>query len=116
MRILLLTLFAILITAPAFAQNAIHVNSPTVLIVAADVTANVALPNAGGRNLMITNDSDGTCFLKAGIFTITAAVTDLPVLGGSIQVFSHDAVNTHLAVICGAGVAGTIYISQGPGE
>ena len=112
-----MAVFAVfIIIGPAKAQLALDVNSPTDSITAATSTDRVQIPNLGGKNMMITNDSNRTCFLKAGSVTVTAAITDLPVLRNTIQVFSYSTSNTHVAAICNAGVSGKIYISQGPGE
>lgn len=117
MRFFILTFLLCFMAFPAYAQSlAIDVNAPTNKITAAATSASVQLSNAGGKNVVISNDSDKTCFVKGGGASVTAAATDFAILQGTVQRFSKDSTVTYIAAICEAGVTGTIYISDGPGE
>lgn len=116
MKRFLLAAFAaiIFVAGPAYAV-AVQINYPTVLIAASASSVRVALPANSSAEFMITSDVDDTCFVKTGSSTVTAAATDTPVLGGSIQTFTKKPDHTYVAAICPAG-SGTIYFTVGNGD
>ncbi len=80
-------------------------------------TANVALPSTRGNQILVTSPggSATTSFIKFGISTVEAAVTDFPILAGTVQVLTIPMSATHVAAINATG-AQTLYFTAGDGE
>lgn len=82
-------------------------------------TANVALskgttPGPTPNQIMVTSPSGGTlAFIKFGDSTVTAAVTDTPILPGAIMIFSIPPATTYVAAIGTSGT--TLYFTSGEG-
>lgn len=78
-------------------------------------TARVALSKTGSpQTVMVTSPSGGNiAFINFGDVTVTAAVTDTPVLPGAIMVFSVGADVTNVAAIGSATT--TLYFTCGHG-
>ena len=77
----------------------------------------LAIPNTplGTRSLRIVNSGTQNIFLDFVTTTGTSvATTSMPMLPGSIEVFTFGNDITHIAVIAGA-VGSTIYITPGEG-
>jgi hypothetical protein len=92
----------------------------TVSLAVSTSTANVALPNAEGKvkqQLRIFNASDAIVFVKVGITGVTAAVTDMPIPIGGVEIITLDP--TQLGPLYLAGIrasgTGTIYATVGVG-
>ena len=79
-------------------------------------TASVALTRAKDQTCIVTAlpGNSGPVFIKFGDSTVEAAVTDFPILPGTVQTFHVLAVHTHIAAILASGT-GTIYASVGDG-
>lgn len=75
----------------------------------------VALPAGSGTQFRILNDGTTTCFFKAGDSSVTAAITDTPILAGTSEVMILDGVATHIAAI-NDGTAATLRITRGEGQ
>ena len=77
-------------------------------------SANVALNNAGAMQVMVTSlAANEIAFIKPGTSAITAALTDTPILPGTVQVFTVPPGTTHMAAI---GTSGTLYFTSGDGQ
>lgn len=70
-------------------------------------------PATADFQVRIYNAGTATVFIKAGSSTVAAAVTDLPVPAGAVEVLTVRGV-THIAGIT-AGGAATIYFTVGEG-
>lgn len=78
-------------------------------------TANVALSDAQSNQVMVTSASGNSiAFIKFGASDVTAAVTDTPILPGTVQVFTKQPSMTTVAAIGTAGT--TLYFTSGDGE
>jgi hypothetical protein len=91
----------------------------TVSLAVSGTTANVALPNAEGKvkqQLRIFNASDAIVFVKVGATGVTAAVTDMPIPIGGVEIITLDPIQAplYLAGIRATG-SGTIYATVGVG-
>lgn len=85
----------------------------TVSIAATTATAQVSF-GSGGRNVVVTNASTVTIFIKFGSSSaVTAAVTDYPVLAGMKETLDRGDY-TNVAAITASG-SGTIYFTSGDG-
>lgn len=88
----------------------------TVTLSASGTTARVALPSKRGDQIRIANPAGGQIvFVKFGDATVTAAVTDTPVLVGSTDTFTVPPGMTYVAGITSTGTA-TIYFTSGDGQ
>ncbi len=78
------------------------------------VTSNVALAKAT-NTVMVTAPAGGAvCFIAFGTSAVTAAVTDTPILPGSVQTFSVPGTATHVAGITASSTQ-TLYFTSGEG-
>lgn len=79
-------------------------------------SANVALPTTTGDQIMVTSPAGGNiAFIKFGVdSSITAAVTDTPILPGSIIVLTVPPTMLYVAAIGSATT--TLYFTRGDGE
>lgn len=78
-------------------------------------TARVALPTSYGNQIMVTSASGNSiAFIKFGDATIEAAVTDTPILPGTVQVFTVQPSMTNVAAIGTTGT--TLYFTSGDGQ
>jgi hypothetical protein len=87
----------------------------TVSVAASSSSSRVALPTKPdkARTVRIAAPSGGTLtFIKFGDSTVTAAVTDMPILPGTTEVFTLDDA-THVAAI--TATSQTIYATVGLG-
>lgn len=88
----------------------------SVLLAVTSATGNVALPTGTGSIIRICNDGSKTLFFKLGTSSAaTAALTDTPILGGAIELFSLAANQTYLASISNGSDTGTLRITRGEG-
>lgn len=87
---------------------------PTVSRTVTGSTAQVALGKPTNQ-VMVTSPSGGAiAFIKFGSdSTVTAAVTDIPILPGTIQIFSIATTQTNVAAIGTSGT--TLYFTSGEG-
>lgn len=71
----------------------------------------------GGQmyNVRVFNDSSATAFIAFGNSAVTAAITDIPVGPGMVEVFTLPVDETDHNYIAGIGASGTIYASAGYG-
>lgn len=79
-------------------------------------TQRVALSRARNQTCVISAPADnaGPVFIKFGDSAVEAAVTDFPILPGTVQTFSLVETQTHVAAIMASGT-GLIYASTGDG-
>ena len=74
-------------------------------------TANVALSRAASQVVMVQGIASGAIsFIKFGISTVEAAVTDTPILPGVVYFFTVPGTTTHMAAI---GAGATLYVTCG---
>lgn len=79
-------------------------------------TDRVALSATGGMQARVIIVAGGSItFIKFGSATVEAAVTDTPVLPGTVEIFTIPPGTTHIAAIVAASTS-TIYITRGDGE
>ena len=77
-------------------------------------TARVTLAKTGLNQVMVTSAAANTiAFIKFGSVTVEAAVTDTPILPGTVQVFTIPLDATNVAAIGTAGT--TLYFTSGEG-
>lgn len=89
---------------------------PSASLAVSNTTGNVALPAGIGSVLRLCNDGTKTVFVKLGVDnTVTAAITDMPILGGAIEVFSFDGSQKYIAGIAGGADSSTLRITRGEG-
>lgn len=90
----------------------------TVSLAADNNSDRVALPNNDNQYTIVvtaeTSDTAEIVFIKFGNSSVTAAVTDMPILPGSIQSFRIGPTLTHVAGITASG-ANTLYFTAGDG-
>ncbi len=79
-------------------------------------SANVALAKSGLSQLMVTSAAtNAIAFINVGTSNaVTAAVTDTPILPGTVQVFTIPFDATHVAAIGTTGT--TLYFTVGEGQ
>lgn len=86
----------------------------TVSVSVSAASSRTALTRAS-NSVMVTAPAGGAvCFINFGSSSVTAAVTDTPILPGSVQVFSPPASATHIAAICASSTQ-TLYATCGEG-
>ena len=79
-------------------------------------TGNVSLGRKGGDQMRVCNIAGGQiAFVKFGTSAVTAAVTDLPILPGTAEIFSVPRDATHVAAITSTSTA-TLYVTSGDGQ
>lgn len=76
-------------------------------------SANVALTGSGLQVMVSSLAANAIAFITFGTSAVTAALTDTPVLPGTVQVFTIPPGTTHVAAI---GTAGTLYLTRGDGS
>lgn len=91
----------------------------TVSVSATGSTGNVAITAAalgqGGTEVRVYNAGSATVFIAFGASSsVQAAVTDMPVPPGAIEVFNVGPAITHMAAITASGTA-TVYATPGRG-
>lgn len=86
----------------------------TVSLAVTGATARVALPRPGANQIMVTSPAaNAIAFIKFDQATVTAAVTDTPILPGTSQVFTVPLDASHVAAIGTAST--TLYFTVGEG-
>ena len=68
---------------------------------------------------LLTKSADKVCFVNVGSSTVTAAVTDTPILPGVpfVMTVPNDGTNgTYVAAICASTETATLYITDGEGQ
>lgn len=87
---------------------------PTVTLAVTTTTGRVALTGTG-PSLEVQNAGAVTMFVKLGSSSVTAAVTDYPILPGQSKVIGVDvSTQTHIAAITASSTA-TLYATTGQG-
>ena len=91
----------------------------TTATIAVTVAAtSVALPSTGQRTLVVTSVAGGAvAFIRFGSAATgqDATTADMPILPGSVQVFSIGDLDTFVSAITGAATA-TLYFTSGQGQ
>ncbi len=78
-------------------------------------TATVALAKTGLNQVMVTSPAaNAIAFINFGSSSVTAAVTDTPVLPGTVQMFTIPQDVTNASAIGTTGT--TLYFTSGEGE
>jgi hypothetical protein len=80
-----------------------------------NLSSNVLL-SGGGDTLVVTNTTTALAYIRFGSDpTVTASVTDMPILGGSRLILSVNSLISYAAAISPAG-SGSILFSRGDGS
>lgn len=102
-------------TVTPFTPNFSKTKSISVTSTTASVTLDATDSGTGNMVMRIANAGTATAFVRWGNGAQTALVTDLPILSGTVEVFSKtDNVDT-VAAITSSGTA-TLYITCGEGQ
>lgn len=94
---------------------------PTSTLGVTAASGRVALATPRGAQIRVVSAPGGqTAFIKFGDSTVTAAVTDMPILPGAIETFTvplatPQALFTHVAAITASSTA-TLYFTSGDGQ
>lgn len=73
------------------------------------------VPSAQAQQLRLAAPAGGAVvFVKVGNSAVTAAVTDMPLLPGTIEMFSIGPQDTHIAAITAASTQ-SVYVTPGQG-
>lgn len=128
MNIKILTICAALLimAAPAFADvaKAVHMNSPTVTQACTTSSASEAYGNTTTPDIIVSNTGSVGVFISSGASDVVSYasapsgqnyVPSAYVAAGSIQRFSRNASDTHIACITASSSA-TIFVQSGSGE
>lgn len=87
----------------------------TVSLSVGNLSSNVLL-SGGGDTLVVTNTTTALAYIRFGSDpTVTASVTDMPILGGSRLILSVNSLISYAAAISPAG-SGSILFSRGDGS
>lgn len=87
----------------------------TVTLSATTSSSTVALSSGTGQSVEVQNSGSVVMFVKLGASTITAAVTDYPILAGQSKIITRDSNNqTYIACITSTSTA-TGYATIGEG-
>lgn len=98
-------------------RNFSILNAQSIAITATVTTANFELPNIEEEDLMITNLSTATVFIRTGDDTVVADTSAMPLLPGEKGVYSkglRGGRTTHIAALVESGTADIVVI-QGVG-
>lgn len=88
----------------------------TVTLAVTTATARVAMTRGYSDQVMITAPAGGAmAFVRFGDSTVTAAITDTPIVPGTQAIFSIAPGTTHMAAITGA-TTQTLYATSGNGS
>lgn len=87
----------------------------TVILVVTGTSARIALPTTRGAQVRILSQStNAILFVKFGDVTVTAAVTDMPIIPGEVETFTIPPDATYAAAI---GTTSTnVYFTCGDGS
>ena len=87
----------------------------TVSLDVTESTASVALSALLSNQVRVASPADNeVAFIRFGGSGITAALTDLPILPGTVEVFTVQDAWTHIAAIGTTG--STLYFTRGDGQ
>ena len=93
-------------------------DNATVAIAVSTSTQSVQVSNISGADqVRVANSTNGTVFVRfGGSGVVASATSDIPVLSGTVEVFSADTVQgvLYAAAICPSGT-GSIYFTPGSG-
>ena len=91
------------------------VTASSAQVTIATVDTNTGTTGQGNNVFRIVNAGPGTVFIRWGSATTqTALITDLPMLAGTVEVFSKSPDTTTLAAI--SATTATLYITSGEGQ
>ncbi len=79
-------------------------------------SANVQVPTTASAQVRIASEAGGAVsFIKFGKdSSVTAATTDMPILPGTVEVFTRPPDSNYMAAITASGTA-TLYVTVGAG-
>lgn len=72
-------------------------------------------PSGGSAVMRIINAGPNTVFLRWGVGAQTALVTDMPMLAGTIELFTKSDATDTVAAICASAQTALVYITCGEG-
>ena len=105
--------------SPDFANTkSLSVSSTSSSVVLATTDTNIGSTGQGSNVRRIVNAGPNTAFLRWGTASGVGAavVTDMPMLAGTVEVFTFSPDATTLAAICAAASTATLYITAGEGQ
>lgn len=103
--------------SPDFANTkSISVTSTSASVTLATVDTNTGTLGQGYNAIRIVNAGPNTAFVRWGTGTQTALATDMPILAGTVEVFSKSPDATTIAAIAAATQTATLYITCGEGQ
>lgn len=73
-------------------------------------------PSGGASVMRIVNAGPNTAFIRFGVGAQTAVATDMPILAGTVEVFTKSPLVDTVAAICAAAQTATLYITCGEGQ
>ena len=86
---------------------------------ATDVSSTPTPANAGpsgGKAVMrVVNAGPNTAFIRWGVGAQTALTTDMPVLAGTVELFTKSEDTDTVAAICASAQTATLYVTCGEG-
>lgn len=91
-------------------------NTKTLAATSTSASVTLATPDVSSNVLRIVNLGPNTAFLRWGVGAQTALTTDMPMLSGTVEVFSKSTTADTVAAICAGGNSATIYITAGEGQ
>jgi hypothetical protein len=93
--------------------NPFALNGGTLTVAA--TTASSSTPyTSGGDTIRVFNSSANIAFIRSGVGTQTAVITDTPVAPNSVALFTIPHTDTQIGIILNA-ATGTIYVSRSSG-
>jgi hypothetical protein len=104
--------------SPDFANTkSISATSTSANVAIAAVDFNTGTLGQGYNVMRIVNAGPNTVFLRWGTAsTTTALATDMPMLAGTVEVFTNSPDTSYVAAICASAQTATVYITCGEGQ
>jgi hypothetical protein len=103
--------------SPDFANTkSISATSTSASATLATTDTNTGTLGQGFNVIRVVNAGPNTVFLRWGVGTQTALTTDMPMLAGTVEVFTKSPNDTTVAAICAATQTATVYITCGEGQ
>lgn len=89
----------------------------TIAVTQATASATLDATDSGvGNNVIrLFNSGSNVVFVRWGTGTQTALTTDMPLMPGTVELFTKAAGTDTIAAICASGLTSTLYITCGEG-
>lgn len=103
--------------SPDFANTkSLAVTSTSNSVTLSTTDTNTGTLGQGYNVIRIVNAGPNTAFIRWGTGTVTALATDMPMLSGTVEVFTKSPNDTVIAAISAATQTATLYITCGEGQ